>query len=320
MSSSTINHDGLKTIRGKTAIVTGAAGGIGSHIVKLFAHNGANVVLSDLEYSRSAAEALISSLPDPTKAIFVPTNIIDWNDMKQLFKQTVAKFGSVEFVVANAGVMESASCMNMDDVDENGELKEATEVSKVIDINLKGTLNTIRLAMFHMKENGPSFPDKSRGSIVLISSTSGYFGTTGVAGYISSKHGITGLLRASQIHAAKLGIHVNGVAPFFTPTLMVKGFTEAWIERGLPRNTPEGVAEVIVALSADSSQRGACYLACGSVLREIEHARVDVLPQWLGEDATTLMRGGGQLFQDIGGYPYPKLTAMKEATSKSTTS
>lgn len=132
----------LKSIKGKTVIVTGAAGGIGAHICRLFAENGANVVVADMEYTRATAQELIQSLPDPSKAIFIATNIIDWGQMQNLFKQSIAKFGSVEFVIANAGVMESKSAMDLDEVDENGDLVEASEVNRVIDINLKGTLNS----------------------------------------------------------------------------------------------------------------------------------------------------------------------------------
>jgi NAD(P)-dependent dehydrogenase (short-subunit alcohol dehydrogenase family) len=142
MTSITLDPSALKNAAGKTAIVTGAAGGIGAHIVRHFANAGANVVVADLEYARSSAEKLIALLPEPSRSIFVPTNIIIYDQLKSLFKKTIEKFGSVEFVIANAGVMESKSGLDMDDVDENGELVDATQISTVIDINLKGTLNS----------------------------------------------------------------------------------------------------------------------------------------------------------------------------------
>lgn len=113
--------------------------------------------------------------------------------------------------------------------------------------------------MHHMKDNDKR-PDGSRGSIVLIISTSGYFGGTGVAAYISSKHGITGLLRASQLEATKHNVRVNAVAPFVTPTSMAGGFAPQWAASGLPSNTTQQVAQVIATISEDPDRRGACYL------------------------------------------------------------
>lgn len=126
----------------KTAIVTGAANGIGAQIVRLFNTHGANVVMADLESARASADAVIASLSDPSTATFVPTDILDWGQMKTLFRDAVARHGSVEIVVANAGVMESRGVFDMTNVDERGELRESTEGFRTIDVNLKGTLNS----------------------------------------------------------------------------------------------------------------------------------------------------------------------------------
>jgi NAD(P)-dependent dehydrogenase (short-subunit alcohol dehydrogenase family) len=98
--------------------------------------------------------------------------------------------------------------------------------------------------------------DGSKGSIVLIASTSGYFGGTGVVSYISSKHGVVGLARASQRRANEIGVRVNVVAPFFTPTYMTAGYSEEWRDRGLPANTVEDVANAIVQTSLDPQRKG----------------------------------------------------------------
>lgn len=97
-------------------------------------------------------------------------------------------------------------------------------------------------------------------SIVLLASTSGYFGGTGVAAYVASKHGIVGLLRASQTTAQQYGIRINAVAPFFTPTRITAGFSEQWLEAGLEANTPQRVADVIGQVAMDSSRKGSCVL------------------------------------------------------------
>jgi NAD(P)-dependent dehydrogenase (short-subunit alcohol dehydrogenase family) len=110
-----------------------------------------------------------------------------------------------------------------------------------------------------MSSNEPD-ADGSRGSILLVASTSGYFGGTGVVSYIASKHGVMGLLRASQSAAQKHAVRINAVAPFVTPTHITEGYSSLWAERGLPANTVEDVAKAIVDTAVDRDLRGACCM------------------------------------------------------------
>ncbi|KAH6633546.1 hypothetical protein C7974DRAFT_452900 [Boeremia exigua] len=294
----------LPSGRPKTVIVTGGAGGIGAQTILTFHAHGCNVVIADLAFARGAAESLIASLPDPNRALFHETDITDWQAMRSLFRTTKKRFGQVDVVVANAGLMESKGFFDFEE-DEGGELKEPTEASRIIDVNLKGSMNTLRLAMHAMQSNPPD-ADGARGSVVLIASTSGYFGGTGVVSYISSKHGVVGLARASQRKASELGVRVNVVAPFFTPTYITTGYSEQWRERGLPANTVEGVADAIVATSTDPSRKGHSVMVAGSFIKEIETARTELTREWLGEDISDIMAKGGKFFDDMGGYTLPK--------------
>lgn len=113
----------------------------------------------------------------------------------------------------------------------------------------------LRLALHHMKYQQDKFAGGS-GSIILIASTSGYIGGTGVAGYVASKHGVVGLLRASQLAAQKMGVRVNAIAPFITPTSITVRFAEKWKKAGMEANTPEHVAAVIAQTSLDTSRNG----------------------------------------------------------------
>lgn len=108
--------------------------------------------------------------------------------------------------------------------------------------------------------NQPSNTTSKPGSIVLVGSTSSYFGGTGVTAYVASKHGVLGLLRASQSTARDLGVRVNGIAPFLTPTHITAGFAQRWQDRGLEENTPERVAEVIALVALDETRQGDCVL------------------------------------------------------------
>lgn len=125
----------------KTVIVTGGAGGIGAQTVHTYYARGCNVVIADLAYTNNVAKSLIDSLPDPSRAMYHATNIVDWSNMQALFRATKERFGQVDIVVANAGMMESKGFFDFEE-DENGELKESLDSSAVIDVNLKGTMNS----------------------------------------------------------------------------------------------------------------------------------------------------------------------------------
>lgn len=125
----------------KTVIVTGGAGGIGAQTIRSYHSAGCNVVIADLPFAKDAAEELITALPEPKRAMFYPTNIINWDDMRALFRETKERFGQIDVVVANAGLMESKGFFDFEE-DEKGELKEPVESYKVVDVNLKGTMNS----------------------------------------------------------------------------------------------------------------------------------------------------------------------------------
>ncbi|KAI8936732.1 hypothetical protein NX059_007119 [Plenodomus lindquistii] len=289
----------------KTVIVTGSASGIGAQTIREYHSRGCNVVIADLPSSEEAAKAIISSLPDPSRALYCPTNITTWSDLQTLFRRTKEKFHQIDIVVANAGLMETKGFFDFEDAeDENGELAELPEIARVIDVNLKGTMNTLRIAMHAMKSN-PLDTDGCRGSIILIASTSGYFGGTGVVSYISSKHGVVGAARASQKVANELSVRVNVVAPFFTPTSITSGYSEEWKRRGLPANTVENVASAIVAASVDAERRGHSVMVAGGLVKEIETARTALVKDWLGDDIAHVMAEGAKFFDDIGGYTLP---------------
>ncbi|QQK46992.1 Short chain dehydrogenase/reductase, putative [Penicillium digitatum] len=293
----------LRSLSGKTAIVTGGANGIGAETVRLLNSRGANTVIADLERTRPDAETLIHSLQHPTAALFVGVNILVWSEMKLLFAHWIQKFGKVDIVVANAGIMESQKLFDIGNVDEHGELRESTEGFRVIDVNLKGTVDTLRLALYYMQHNRVTSASGRRGSVVLVTSTSGYFGSTGVGAYIASKHGITGLLRAAQQVGRELGIGINGVAPFFTPTPTFKAVAEKWKHSGLKPNILEGVATAI-SLACTRDETGKCYMVAGQVSVEVEDSRKLILPQWLGKETAEVLQSASKLFEN-GSYPLP---------------
>ena len=137
-----LDPETLRQAAGKTVIITGGANGIGAATATLYSRHGANVVIADLPVAHSAADALIATLSHPDQSIFVPVDILDWVQMTNLFKLTKERFGHIDIVVANAAIMETAPILDLDAVDENGDLLESREAFKVIDVNIKGTLNS----------------------------------------------------------------------------------------------------------------------------------------------------------------------------------
>ncbi|KAI5461488.1 hypothetical protein BGZ63DRAFT_356444 [Mariannaea sp. PMI_226] len=286
----------------KTVIVTGGANGIGLETALQYHANGANVVIGDLASTRKAANEAISRFSDASRVLFVPVDITLWDSVRDLFASARKRFGTVDIVIANAGTMESCGFFDFN-VDENGELKD-DNFGRIIDVNLKGTMNTLKHAVFYMKNN-PQDSTGWRGSVVLISSTSGYFGGTEVVSYVSSKHGLTGLLRSSHAAAERLGIRVNSVAPFATPTFITRGFSAALKADGLPMNSPLDVATGILHMSLDTKMRGKCCLVVGGEYRELEGPLLDTSALWIGETISKLFSQVGDFFRRLGGYPLP---------------
>ncbi|KAJ5634038.1 hypothetical protein N7528_001880 [Penicillium herquei] len=301
MTSIQINPSLFASASNKTILITGAARGIGAATAALFNQQGANIILTDLPQFRDISNELINTFSSPDRAIFAPANIVRWDELSAAFKSGIQRFGGIDIVIANAGIMESSPIIEFD-VDENGDLKEDEEGGRVIDVNLKGTLNTLRLALFYLQSSDTS----TTKSIILLGSTSSYFGGTGVTAYVASKHGVLGLLRASQSRATELGIRVNAIAPFLTPTHITAGFADRWREEGLEENTPERVASAIAYVALDGSRKGECILVAGRYLREMEDSRAKLLPTWIGSDLVDFMARAMQFFVGIGGYVLPK--------------
>lgn len=113
--------------------------------------------------------------------------------------------------------------------------------------------------MFHMSSN-PIQPSGFRGSIVLVASTSGYFGGTAVVSYVTSKHGVIGLLRSAQAASQQLRVRLNAAAPSPTPTFITEAYSERWQSRGLPANTASGVARCISHISLNTKLTSCCPL------------------------------------------------------------
>ena len=196
-------------LAGRVAIVTGSSRGIGKAIAKLFAHEGARVVVN---YSKSEKEALVvvdEIKREGGKAIHLQADVSKSDDVRRMVQRTVQEFGGVDVLVNNAGVHFAKDFF---DITED-------EWNRTIDVNLKG-------AYLCSKEVAPIMIKQKRGRIINISSNSGEYHQSAMrfVEYVVSKAGMNGLTRAL---ALKLGpyIRVNAILPGYISTEMVAHFT-----------------------------------------------------------------------------------------------
>ncbi|KAJ5457724.1 Short-chain dehydrogenase/reductase SDR [Penicillium sp. IBT 31633x] len=263
---------------GKTVLVTGAARGIGAAIAILFNSHGANVVLADLsQFQQLSKDVIHNQMQSADRAIFVSADITNWAELTACFESAITKFGNLDIVVANAGMMESQPVLDIDTVDANGRLLENIEAARVIDVNLKGTLNSELSLQMQLLNSVP------RLYVELLR-------WDGSSGNVARAH----------------GVRVNAVAPFLTPTHITAGFARQWDEAGLEKNSPEAVARAVALVALDGGRQGNCVLVAGKYLRELEEVREKLLPRWLGKDLAEFMRQAMRFFVSIGGYVLPR--------------
>ncbi len=217
----------------KNAIVTGAARGIGKTIAQKLAQAGLNVVVSAIMLEE--AEKVAQQLKElGVKAMAVKTDVSKVEDVTELIKTTKNEWGSVDFLINNAGVTRDNLAIRMSE----------QEWDMVLDINLKGTFLCSQLASKEMMKN-------RFGRIVNISSVSGVLGTAGQANYASSKAGVIALTKTFARELGKRNICVNAITPGFIITEMTEQLSDKVkneyianipLKRG---GTPEDVANTV---------------------------------------------------------------------------
>ncbi|MFK8021601.1 MAG: 3-hydroxyacyl-CoA dehydrogenase [Pseudomonadales bacterium] len=204
-------------LKGKTAIITGGASGLGEATVRRFHKNGVNVAIFDLNEER--ANTVISELGD--NVVFFKVNVSDEESVKAAIEGTKAKFGDIHICCNYAGIGPAAKTVGRD----GPHPLEAFRA--VLEVNLIGTFNVLRLAAYAMSEQDTITDDGQRGVIINTASVAAYEGQIGQAAYSASKGGIVGMTLPIARDLAKLGIRCNTIVPGLIHTPLFDSLPEA---------------------------------------------------------------------------------------------
>ncbi|RAO68286.1 uncharacterized protein BHQ10_004298 [Talaromyces amestolkiae] len=214
---------------GRVALVTGGGAGLGRAYCLLFAKLGASVVVNDLADPEPVVQEIIKA---GGKAV---GNKASAEDGDAVVKAAIDKFGRIDIVVNNAGILRDKAFTNMDDNLWN----------PVINVHLRGTYKVTKAAW-------PYFLKQKYGRVINTTSTSGIYGNFGQANYAAAKCGILGFSRALAVEGAKYNIKVNTIAPNagtnMTRTIMPEEMVQAF--------KPDYVAPLVVLLASDALEPG----------------------------------------------------------------
>jgi NAD(P)-dependent dehydrogenase (short-subunit alcohol dehydrogenase family) len=250
----------MTRLAGKTAIITGGAGGIGQAAAALFAREGANVLLVDLH--EGALQQAVAAISHPTVS-FVVADVTQPEQVEGYIQTAIQRYGGLDILVNNAAV--------------EGEVKPIIDYSieafdQVMAVNVRGVWLGLKYAIRAMQPRG--------GSIIITSSVAGVKGSRGLSAYAASKHAVIGLMRTAALECAPLGIRVNTVNPSPIETRMMRSI-EQQIAPDAPDDskqiflrrtplgrygTPEEVAQLMLFLASDESSfcTGGVYMVDGA--------------------------------------------------------
>ncbi|HSV03786.1 MAG TPA: SDR family NAD(P)-dependent oxidoreductase [Phenylobacterium sp.] len=232
---------------GKVAIITGAGGGLGEAYAKLFAKEGAAVVVNDLGGARdgtgadrSAAQKVVDAIKAAGgRAVANGDDVSTIQGGENILQTALDNFGKVDVLVCNAGILRDKTFANTSEADWDA----------VIKVHLKGTYCVALPVWKYMKEHGG-------GSMVLTSSTSGLYGNFGQTNYGAAKAGIYGMVRVMSIEGRKYNIRVMGLAPgaYTRMTADLPGRKDREPDPlSLPENVAPGVLYMVSDLAAEQS-------------------------------------------------------------------
>ena len=207
------------SLEGRVAIVTGAAQGIGRAIAETLAEAGADIVVADLDPTRSK-ETVAAVEKAGRKALNLKVNVADANDTKAMAEQILKEWGKIDILVNNAGITRDGLLLRMKEEDWN----------VVLQVNLNGTFHCTKAVLQPMTK-------QRYGRIVNIASIVGAMGNVGQANYAASKAAVIGFTKTVAREYASRNVTVNAVAPGFIDTAMTQGLA-AEVKEALQKQIP----------------------------------------------------------------------------------
>ena len=229
-------------LTGKTAIITGAARGIGKAIALKFAAEGANIAFTDLVIDENGKKTEEEIAALGVKAKGYASNAASFEDTAKVVEQIHADFGSINILVNNAGITKDGLMMRMSE----------GQWDAVINVNLKSAFNFIHACT-------PIMMRQRSGNIINMASVVGVHGNAGQCNYAASKAGLIALAKSIAQELGSRGIRANAIAPGFIITDMTAQLSDEvkaeWNKRIPLRRggTPEDVANIALFLASDMS-------------------------------------------------------------------
>ncbi len=237
----------------KVAIVTGSGNGIGKGYALELAKRGAKVVVNDLGGSvdgsggsLSAADAVVKEIETAGgEAMANGANVAKQEDVKAMVEATMEKWGRVDILINNAGILRDKSFGKM----------EWSDFEAVINVHLLGSALCAHSVFPIMKE-------QEFGRIVMTSSSSGLFGNFGQTNYAAAKMGVVGLMNTLKLEGAKYNVHTNSIAPTATTRMTEHLFPAEFAEK----LDPKYIIPAVIFLASEKAPNGEILEAGGGVV------------------------------------------------------
>src|SRR3989337_4034114 len=198
-------------LENKVVIITGAGSGIGKETALLFAKEGARVVVADV--NEKGGNETVAEIKKNGEGFFVRLDVTNREQSKQMVKDTLEKYGRIDILINNAGIVQDAFLSKMTE----------EQWDKVINVNLKGVFNCSQAVVEVMMNQG-------NGVIINTSSIVGLYGNVGQVNYAATKAGLIGMTKTMAKELGRKGIRVNAIAPGFIATPMTSNVPDKILE------------------------------------------------------------------------------------------